>query len=153
MQPVSVGEKSNDFPKIEWRKEFFMMPGLTTHILDLTHGLPAAHVTINLFYKEDLSSEWKKIKTAKTNTDGRLDEPLVKQNMMPGFYKMEFNVGEYFRAKPFRFRNRLFWKSFPFNLGLQMEMHIIIFRSSFLHGDTKSIAEVNDIEIIEFIFH
>jgi 5-hydroxyisourate hydrolase len=76
-----------------------MMPGLTTHILDLTHGLPAAHVKINLFYQEELSSEWKKIKTAKTNTDGRLDEPLVKQNMMPGFYKMEFNVGEYFRSK------------------------------------------------------
>ncbi len=92
-------KKSNDFPKIEWRKEFFKMPGLTTHILDLTHGLPAAHVKINLFYQEELSSEWKKIKTAKTNTDGRLDEPLVKQNMMPGFYKMEFNVGEYFRSK------------------------------------------------------
>ncbi|WP_404328584.1 hydroxyisourate hydrolase [Mesobacillus maritimus] len=76
------------------------MSGLTTHILDLTHGTPANNVTIELFYQEDPSSDWKLLKTAVTNSDGRMDEPfLTEEEMATGNYELIFHIGDYYRRK------------------------------------------------------
>ncbi|HZH62760.1 MAG TPA: hydroxyisourate hydrolase [Metabacillus sp.] len=74
------------------------MKGLTTHILDLTHGIPAADVLIQLSRLEESGAIV--IKSARTNQDGRLDEPLLLgEEMQIGEYELLFYIGGYFRGK------------------------------------------------------
>lgn len=74
------------------------MTGLTTHILDLTHGIPAADVLVQLFRFENERASL--IKSARTNGDGRLDLPLLSaEEMLMGEYELLFFIGDYFRGK------------------------------------------------------
>ncbi|MCM3599863.1 hydroxyisourate hydrolase [Robertmurraya korlensis] len=76
------------------------MTGLTTHILDLTHGLPASNVPIELYSQDGNSTEWILLKTDVTNDDGRLDSPLVSEKeIKAGCYELVFHIGTYFRSK------------------------------------------------------
>ncbi|GAA3324775.1 hydroxyisourate hydrolase [Ectobacillus funiculus] len=64
------------------------MKGLTTHILDLTHGHPASEVAIEL-YRWEGSSTRRLLNTAATNADGRLDDPLLTfDRMQSGEYEL-----------------------------------------------------------------
>lgn len=75
------------------------MPSVTTHILDLVHGCPAAAVSVCVYF---IQSETKKEKLneLKTNQDGRVDEPLVRgADFKQGEYELLYNVGEYFGQK------------------------------------------------------
>lgn len=75
------------------------MKGLTTHILDLMSGTPAANVKIELFY-QDFSDKKQHIDTRNTNNDGRLDEPFLDQGTLKkGNYQFVFYIGKYFRDK------------------------------------------------------
>jgi 5-hydroxyisourate hydrolase len=74
------------------------MAGLTTHILDLTHGMPAANVTVQLSRFEGSSTFI--LKTTTTNEDGRLKEPLLLEDEIEeGEYELLFSIGDYFRTK------------------------------------------------------
>jgi hydroxyisourate hydrolase len=67
---------------------------LTTHVLDIARGRPAAGVAITLVRlpgREPLAS-------AVTNADGRTDAPLA-ADLPVGEYELEFAVGAYFRAE------------------------------------------------------
>ncbi|MBW3630251.1 MAG: hydroxyisourate hydrolase [Gemmatimonadetes bacterium] len=68
------------------------MPGrLTTHVLDTARGIPAAGVLI------ELRRETQLLKSARTNADGRTDEPLLTgEALETGGYELLFHVGEYF---------------------------------------------------------
>ena len=71
------------------------MGKLTTHILDTTHGKPAGGVAVRLF---SIGSERILLKSDTTNSDGRLDSPLLDDNDMAlGTYEIEFDIGEHFR--------------------------------------------------------
>jgi 5-hydroxyisourate hydrolase len=72
------------------------MPGkLTTHVLDTSHGRPAAGMTIELYRFE--REGWSVIKTVTTNSDGRTDEPMLDgAQMIVGVYEMVFRVGDFF---------------------------------------------------------
>lgn len=73
------------------------MGRLTTHILDTTHGCPAANVDIRLFA---LNDERELIASATTNADGRTEKPLLEGEVMrTGSYELEFDIGEYFRGR------------------------------------------------------
>ena len=65
------------------------MSGLTTHILDLTAGRPAADVVLRLFR---LGGE--PLGEAVTNADGRA---RLADSLTPGGYRIEFEIGAYFR--------------------------------------------------------
>jgi 5-hydroxyisourate hydrolase len=66
---------------------------LTTHVLDLTSGTPAAGIAIEL---ERLDGSAATV-TATTNADGRTDAPLVKEgDLRAGAYELRFSVGEHF---------------------------------------------------------
>jgi 5-hydroxyisourate hydrolase len=68
-----------------------MSAGLSTHVLDLTRGQPAAGMTIELWFAGAL------VKTVVTNADGRTDAPLVDANALAaGDYELVFHVGAYF---------------------------------------------------------
>ncbi|WP_156467273.1 MULTISPECIES: hydroxyisourate hydrolase [unclassified Phenylobacterium] len=69
------------------------MSGLTTHVLDTMHGRPAAGVTLRLSRAEQV------LASAVTNADGRVDQPLLDGDALtPGAYRLEFDVGGYFRS-------------------------------------------------------
>lgn len=73
------------------------MARLSTHVLDLNRGGPAAGVRIELFRLEGERREL--LRTAATNADGRTTEPLLEGERLPGgVFELVFHAGEYFRA-------------------------------------------------------
>ena len=69
---------------------------LSTHVLDLTKGKPAAGVRIELF---SAGQKRRLVKTVLTNADGRSDAPLMSgEGMSVGTFELVFHVGEYFGA-------------------------------------------------------
>ena len=74
------------------------MNALTTHVLDVSRGCPARGMTIELWSTEPS----RKIKSVKTNDDGRVDAPLLSgSEMFAGTYELIFCVGDYFGEKKF----------------------------------------------------
>jgi len=74
------------------------MSGLTTHILDTTHGIPAGGVRIELFkYSGGVRT---RVREAISNDDGRTDSPMLSEEQcMPNIYELLFHMGDYFRKK------------------------------------------------------
>jgi 5-hydroxyisourate hydrolase len=62
---------------------------LTTHVLDISRGRPAAGVAIELLRGGEV------VATAVTNADGRTDGPLL-ETLQAGEYELRFAVGDYF---------------------------------------------------------
>jgi len=97
------------------------MSGLTTHILDLTHGKPANNVTIELYIQDD-ASKWRKLKSAITNSDGRLDQPILSEEEMKiGSYELLFYIGDYFRKKKLELPEPAFLESVPIRFSISNE--------------------------------
>ncbi len=70
---------------------------LSTHVLDLHAGRPAAGLRIAL---RRVAPDPAPLKTAVTNADGRTDQPLLTAaELAVGTYELEFHVGEYFAAR------------------------------------------------------
>lgn len=68
------------------------MSGLSTHVLDLTHGKPAAGVAVTLAYDGETWFE------GVTNADGRCPGLLGKRLLARGGYRLTFAVAGYFRG-------------------------------------------------------
>lgn len=67
---------------------------LTTHVLDLTIGRPAAGMRIELW---NLDGKSHLLKAVMTNADGRTDAPLLEAGEMAvGRYELLFFVKDYF---------------------------------------------------------
>jgi 5-hydroxyisourate hydrolase len=62
---------------------------LTTHVLDVSRGRPAAGVAIELLRGGEV------VASAVTNADGRTDAPLL-ETLEAGEYELRFAVGDYF---------------------------------------------------------
>ncbi|WP_017302766.1 hydroxyisourate hydrolase [Spirulina subsalsa] len=73
-----------------------MVGKLTTHVLDIAHGLPAEGMKIEVWRLEEKGAK-KHLKTVLTNTDGRTDSPLLEDEALKrGVYELVFFVGDYF---------------------------------------------------------
>lgn len=74
------------------------MPGkLSTHVLDLTIGRPAAGMSIELW---GLGEQTEQLKVVTTNADGRTDAPLLfGPEMRPGDYQLVFKIKDYFATR------------------------------------------------------
>lgn len=69
---------------------------LTTHVLDTTHGRPAAGVRLEL--RQLQGSDSQTVVTTQTNADGRTDQPLLEgDHFHRGTYELVFHVGQYFQ--------------------------------------------------------
>ncbi|HEY0790993.1 MAG TPA: hydroxyisourate hydrolase [Chthoniobacterales bacterium] len=78
------------------------MAGLTTHVLDITRGIPATGMKVELF------SEHEPVKTFWTNAQGRTDAPLLTaEELRTGKYELVFHVGDYFAGEGIRFLDRV----------------------------------------------
>jgi hydroxyisourate hydrolase len=74
---------------------------LTTHVLDLASGRPAAGVAV------ELRRDGVPVARAVTNADGRTGGPLLAgDDLVAGEYELVFAVGEYFGGES-RFLNRV----------------------------------------------
>ena len=66
---------------------------LTTHVLDIARGRPAAGVAIELARGGEI------VARAVTNAAGRTDGPLL-ETLAAGEYELRFAVGDYFGGEP-----------------------------------------------------
>lgn len=70
------------------------MGKLTTHVLDIAGGKPAAGMMIELL------KDGARLRSITTNADGRGDGPLLEgDEVIAGSYELRFHVAEYFRAQ------------------------------------------------------
>lgn len=67
------------------------MTTLTTHVLDQRDGRPAAGMTVSLYSHGSDEA----VAVVKTNSDGRLDAPLL-EDAEGGHFTLVFHVREYF---------------------------------------------------------
>lgn len=72
------------------------MSAVTTHILDISQGKPAAGVPVELeLLSED--GEWKMLGRGKTDDDGRLGDLLAPEaKLHEATYRLTFATSEYF---------------------------------------------------------
>lgn len=73
---------------------------LTSHVLDLSIGLPVKGIVLELWLIEQSESGQSPqlLRTAVTNEDGRLDMPLLQgKEMSAGLYELVFEAGNYYR--------------------------------------------------------
>ena len=73
------------------------MSAITTHVLDLSRGCPAAGVQVIL--EHEAGGSWKLIGSGITNTDGRITDLLPSKSIETGVYRLLFNTGKYFAAQ------------------------------------------------------
>lgn len=72
------------------------MGRLSTHVLDTARGLPAAGLTVTLWFLGP--TERRLLGTFVTNCDGRTDEPLLSGDAFRvGVFELEFAAGDYLR--------------------------------------------------------
>jgi len=72
------------------------MKRISTHILDLVHGKPAADVPVRL-EKQNGSGAWQLLISTHTDQDGRCAELLPRdEDLSAGAYRLTFETGTYF---------------------------------------------------------
>jgi 5-hydroxyisourate hydrolase len=72
------------------------MGKLTTHVLNVAAGIPAAGMRIEVFSESQGTTP---IGTTQTNADGRCPEPLIQgAAFRAGRYSLKFHVAAYFRS-------------------------------------------------------
>ena len=72
------------------------MKRVSTHILDLVHGKPAAGVPVRLERQND-SGSWQPVASSHTDQDGRCPQLLPKDEAFSaGVYRLIFETGGYF---------------------------------------------------------
>ena len=68
---------------------------ITTHVLDMAKGRPAAGVTVILELRQ--ASEWSPISRGATDENGRLATLTEGRVIPPGTYRLTFDIGAYHR--------------------------------------------------------
>jgi len=73
------------------------MSPITTHVLDISLGKPAAGIVAILF--QDGEDTEKELARGTTNADGRIAELLPEGEAAPGVYRLRFEVADYFKQQ------------------------------------------------------
>lgn len=78
------------------------MASLTTHVLDLRLGRPAAGVAVRL-ERMDASGGWHELANSATNEDGRVPDLVANGALKAGVHRLTFDVGTYFLDQQIEF--------------------------------------------------
>ncbi|MEQ8347065.1 MAG: hydroxyisourate hydrolase [Sneathiellaceae bacterium] len=93
------------------------MGRLTTHVLDLARGSPAAGLALRLFALD--GAEPALLAQARTNADGRVDAPLLEgATMRAGRFELLFDAGGYFRSLGLDLAEPGFLEEIPIRFGI-----------------------------------
>jgi 5-hydroxyisourate hydrolase len=93
------------------------MGKLTTHVLDLAHGGPAAGMRVALFRLQGGAAQL--LKAVVLNADGRADAPLLEgAEHRPGRYRLVFSVAAYFAARGMALADPPFLDEVPLDFGI-----------------------------------
>lgn len=80
-------------------RQFGMTGRLSTHVLDTRDGVPGAGIDLELKTAGEAGPS-RLLKRTRTNDQGRTDAPLLTDiDMLPGRYRLEFHLTEYFRRR------------------------------------------------------
>ena len=71
------------------------MKRISTHVLDISRGKPAAEVPVRL-EQRDSASGWLPLHSAVTDQDGRCAQLLPGNELVPGVYRLIFDTAHYF---------------------------------------------------------
>jgi len=94
------------------------MGRLTTHVLDTSHGCPAAGMAVSLF-RLGGDGAATLLKQIVLNHDGRGDAPLLQGDaFVPGRYRLIFALAAYFRARGAVLAEPPFLDEVPIDFGL-----------------------------------
>jgi 5-hydroxyisourate hydrolase len=94
------------------------MGRLTTHVLDTSTGLPAADLSIALWWLEPDGSR-ELLLEVRTNADGRVDGGLLEGDAFRvGVYEIIFNVGAYFWGLGQKLPDPAFLDEIPIRFGV-----------------------------------
>jgi 5-hydroxyisourate hydrolase len=74
------------------------MSQITTHVLDVTLGQPAAGVPVVL-EMEKAGVGWKELSRGATDGDGRLRHLLAPETLAEGNYRLTFDTHAYFESR------------------------------------------------------
>lgn len=113
------------------------MTGLTTHVLDAAHGIPAEGLRIDLYRLDGEGRE--KLKTVTTNNDGRVDGGplLIGDSFKAGQYELVFHAGDYLRGKGVVLPEPAFLDMIPIRFGIADESghyHVPLLLSPFSYS-------------------
>jgi 5-hydroxyisourate hydrolase len=94
------------------------LAGVTTHVLDVSRGQPAAGVRVEL-YELAGGSDRELIADVVTNADGRTDKPLMSADQAhAGQFELIFHAGDYFRRRRVELGDPPFLDIIPIRFGL-----------------------------------
>lgn len=91
------------------------MGRLTTHVLDVAAGKPAAGLVIELWRPADGGC----LKTVTTNADGRVEGPILEGDALAaGVYELRFRAGDYLRKAGVGLPEPAFLDVIPVRFGI-----------------------------------
>jgi 5-hydroxyisourate hydrolase len=74
------------------------MSQITTHVLDVSLGKPAANVPVLLEF-QSAGGQWKALGRGATDSDGRLKTLLTGKMLEAGTYRLTFDTAAYFALR------------------------------------------------------
>jgi 5-hydroxyisourate hydrolase len=74
------------------------MSHITTHVLDVSLGLPAANVSV-ILEAQSARGEWAEAARGRTDNDGRLRDWSAPKTLPAGIYRLTFDTRAYFAAR------------------------------------------------------
>jgi len=72
---------------------------LSSHILDVSTGLPAPNVTVKLEKLNEGTQMWTAVDQKKTDENGRITNFLEEKKSEKGIYRLTFLIADYFKSK------------------------------------------------------
>ena len=93
------------------------MGHLTTHVLDTMNGCPAAGLRVALYRIEGGAARL--LRELALDADGRAGGPLLQgDDFQSGRYRLEFDVGGYFRGRGVELPDPAFLECVPLDFGI-----------------------------------
>lgn len=74
------------------------MSHITTHVLDVSLGRPAANVSV-ILETQTVRGDWTEAARGATDADGRLREWVAAKPLPPGIYRLTYDTRPYFAAR------------------------------------------------------
>lgn len=71
------------------------MPGLSVHVVDITRGVPAAGMRIEVI---QLTPQRTVLADGRLAANGVLDDPIARTRLAPGVYEVIFHAGDFFAS-------------------------------------------------------